>query len=448
VTAVRAAAAVLAVRLAVVAWAWDRVPPVADGTFYDTIARRIADGHGYTWLWPDGAVTYAAHYPVGYPAFVAAGYAVLGAHPGAAMVQAAALAALGTAALHVFVAEHVGRRAAVFSSLAFGLHPALVSYTPALMTEGITATLLAITLMFLGRALTASGRVVPWAACAFGLAIAAATYVRPQCIVFAVLLPLAVAPRLRKGVAVAAIACACVAAAVSPWTLRNCDRMGHCALVSVNGGWNLLIGTDPEAGGTWAPVQVPPSCTEVWDEAGKDACFGAAARRTIAADPWSWLRMAPRKLELTFDYFGAGPWYLHAASPSAFPASAKTAAAVVEIVWHRALLGAALLALARRGRGALPLRTRRRAWRVGGWIALGALVLSGWIATLVCGTLAAALGWRGRGRPAAVPLAAAGAVILATAATHAVFFGAGRYGLLVIPAICTIAAGLGDEHPF
>ena len=60
----------LAARLAVVLWAATSIPASADGTYYDRLAQRIASGQGYTWLWPDGAVTYAAHYPVGYPALV------------------------------------------------------------------------------------------------------------------------------------------------------------------------------------------------------------------------------------------------------------------------------------------------------------------------------------------------------------------------------------------
>src|SRR5256885_7855973 len=46
--------------------------------FYHAVATRIARGAGYTWAWPDGVVTYAAHYPVGYPALLGAAYAVFG----------------------------------------------------------------------------------------------------------------------------------------------------------------------------------------------------------------------------------------------------------------------------------------------------------------------------------------------------------------------------------
>src|SRR5690606_11920426 len=68
-----------AVRGAWVAWAAGRFPPAEDGHFYHVVAQRIAAGDGYTWLWPDGAVTYAAHYPIGYPALAGALYSVFGA---------------------------------------------------------------------------------------------------------------------------------------------------------------------------------------------------------------------------------------------------------------------------------------------------------------------------------------------------------------------------------
>ncbi|MCU0687939.1 MAG: hypothetical protein MUF34_37790 [Polyangiaceae bacterium] len=50
-------------RFGVVAWARGRFPPLGDGVYYHTLALRLAEGLGYTWRWPDGAVTYAAHGP-------------------------------------------------------------------------------------------------------------------------------------------------------------------------------------------------------------------------------------------------------------------------------------------------------------------------------------------------------------------------------------------------
>src|SRR6478736_3656850 len=131
-----AAAGGLLVRLLTVLWAWGRVPPGADGKFYHTVAERIANGHGYTWLWPDGVVTYAAHYPVGYPALVGAFYALFGARPEVAMLLNALVGSVATLATHRLCARWCDRRASLGGALFIALSPALVFYTPALMTEG------------------------------------------------------------------------------------------------------------------------------------------------------------------------------------------------------------------------------------------------------------------------------------------------------------------------
>src|SRR5580658_992177 len=91
------------VRLGVVAWASTRFPAVEDGHYYDVLARRLASGFGYTWLWPDGAVTYAAHYPVGYPAMLALAYTAFGPSPGAAMTVNALVGAMAAYGAHQLV---------------------------------------------------------------------------------------------------------------------------------------------------------------------------------------------------------------------------------------------------------------------------------------------------------------------------------------------------------
>jgi 4-amino-4-deoxy-L-arabinose transferase-like glycosyltransferase len=175
-------ATALIARLGVVAWAASRIPPAADGVYYDKVATRIAHGDGYTWLWPDGAVTYAAHYPVGYPAIVAAGYAVFGAHPVVAMLINALLGAAAAVATWVLVnnlsIRSVPAPAALFAGLAVALHPALVPYTPAIMTEGPTAALLAIA----GACAVKRWRI------ATGIVIGIAVLVRPQSLLFAAVL--------------------------------------------------------------------------------------------------------------------------------------------------------------------------------------------------------------------------------------------------------------------
>jgi hypothetical protein len=424
-----AAAIALVVRLAVVVAVGSHFPPAADGSYYHIIASRIAEGHGYTWLWPDGAVTFAAHYPVGYPALIAIGYAVFGPHPWLAMVLNAFLGALTSWAIYRLVLPFAkSERWAFAAALLVGLHPALVPYTAALMTEAVTAALLAF-----AAALVADGSPVSRRRLlAVGLVMGITTLVRPQSVVLAPVLGALALPagaslvrRALGGAAVLAVALMVCA----PWTVRNCVRMKRCALVSVNAGWNLLIGEETDSG-AWQEVHVPDECTTVWDEAGKDLCFERAAKRRIAAAPGSWVWKAPAKLRTTFDYFGAAPWYLHLSNPNAFSERAKVALGTVETVAARLLLVVAHVMLGfRRGE-------RRRARMVLGALGVvAALSTWGWVSYLLLAVLALVTPSLERG----VLLIFSAAVILATAATHAAFFGAGRYGLVVVPFVTALA---------
>ena len=347
--ALAVAGVALAARLAVALWAWSAFPAAEDGHYYDVLARRLAAGLGYTWPWPDGTVTFAAHYPVGYPALVALAYraAALAPGAGAAMLLAALLGAGSAYAAHRVVdVGEVARWRPVGAGLAVALHPGLVAYTPAVMTEGITASLLVVALA-VGVQARASSRPWPWLLAA-GALLGVATLVRPPSLVLApVLGALAASPRASwraraaRGLAVTAVALGCVL----PWTARNCERMKSCALVSVNAGWNLLIGAQTRSG-AWEALDVPPECQTVWDEAGKDACFERAAWRRIAAGPLAWAEKAPDKLGATFDYFGAAPWYLHASNPVAFDDAAKVRLGALDLAASRLFLMGALAAVA------------------------------------------------------------------------------------------------------
>ena len=444
-------AAALAVRLAVAAWGATRFPPAADGTYYQRIAERLSQGLGYTWLWPDGAVTYAAHYPVGYPALLAAVYAVTGPRPAAAMILNAVIGALAALAVHRLVVRAAPRRLALAAGLLVAFHPGLVAYTPALMTEGVTASLVtcaaAVAAWARDRAAGDRPRVVA-PALAIGLVVGVATLVRPQSLVLAPAFGLLAAiaggrPLLRRGAIMAVAATLAATLVCAPWTARNCVRLKRCALVSVNGGWNLLIGADAASTGAWSPIKVPEACREVFDEAQKDACFGREARRYLRDHPAAWLSLVPRKLAATFDYAGAAGWYLHDANPDAFTYQAKVALGGLETVFERlALLGA----LAWAARPLTPDEGRLRQLRLGVALLAGvlALTLHAWIAYAALALVALLRGrslWTG-------PLVGSAAVValLATLATHAVFFGAGRYSLVVFPLVTALATlALGRE---
>ncbi len=431
-----------AARLAVVVFAWDRFPPAADGVYYHELARRIAEGHGYTWLWPDGVVTAAAHYPVGYPALVAPLYALFGSRPLVAMLLNAALGALAAPAVHALLTHTRSRRIACLGALVVALHPALIAYTPALMTEGITAALLACAAALAAssrasRARSPRGR-MPWlVAAACGLVLGLATLVRPQCLALAPLYGLAALPRRTRVVSAlgtSALVTAMTLGVCAPWTLRNCRAMGECALVSVNGGWNLLIGTNADGRGAWAPLVVPPECKHVFDEAQKDRCFARAARSRIADAPTAWLSLVPAKLGVTFDYCGAAGWYLETSNASAFGERSKLVLGAIETIVSRALLGLALI-------GCLP--SPRASWRRARVALTRSVVFAGIAAAFspygavafaaLCVALVAS-----RATKSALASTSLAALVV-TALTHATFFGAGRYQLVVLPFVAALA---------
>jgi len=428
-------ACALLARAAVLVWARGRFPPTADGVFYDTLAQRLAHGDGYTWLWPDGVVTHAAHYPVGYPAMLAVFYSLFGASPAVAACLNAIVGAVGSVAMYRLASDAWPPRQAFAAGLLVAVHPALLPYTVAVMTEGVTASLL-VTAAALASASRASSK--PWAArAAAGAVLGLATLVRPPSLLMAPILgALAAAPgereirrRLLGALLVTGIAVACCL----PWTVRNCARMNRCALVSVNGGWNLLIGTQT---GSWsfAEVIVPGDCREVWDEAAKDSCFERAALRAIAADPGAWLARAPAKLAATFDYIGASPWYMHASNPGAFDDEDKLVHGAIETVVTRVLLALGLVAAAR-----LPGPRARARAVVAAVALLFAVTTHAWVAYLA---LVVAIVLRGGRENLRGPLlvSATAPLLFLTAVTHAAFFGAGRYGLVVLPFVTGLAA--------
>ena len=425
-------------RLACVAWASGRFPPAADGKFYDVVARRIADGQGYTWLWPDGAVTFAAHYPVGYPAAVGVLYAIFGPNPLWAMVFNAALGSLAVVASYWVAAHVLPRAGALLAGVMAALHPSLVLYTPALMTEGVTAALYALAawLALLGSRTTRGHLLV-----LLGVLLGLTVLVRPQTLLLVPFFGAAAAyddlrvsrHRFRHTWWCRSLVVTSLAVAVClPWTLRNCEKMERCVLVSANGGWNLLIGTAQQGNGAWIALDqmgVPVECREVFEEAAKDACFRDAAVRRIVEDPLAWLRLVPKKWGATFDAPAAPAHYFRMSNENLFSQARERQMAAFEMLWQRGLLMLALF-------GFQWLPGPRRRWRAGLALVGVLSLLTPWAWPAVLALVSSALAL-GRSLLQYRALALGILVFGATALIHAAFFGAGRYSL-----VCGYLAGV------
>ena len=422
----------LVLRVGVVFWAASRFPPAEDGRYYHQLAMRIASGEGYTWLWPDGAVTFAAHYPVGYPAAVGILYAIVGAHPWVAMLFNAVLGALSVYWLHRLVAFAAPRWAALASAIVVAVHPTLVFYTAALMTEGVSAALVVgVFWIALPARDGSAGHARLLALCVM---LGTAILIRPQLVLLAPAVGWLRAhwsgSGWRKSLVSALIVTGGSLLVVAPWGARNCVRMEQCVFVSANKGWNLLIGSEPAADGRWISIDavgVPESCRGVYAEAAKDQCFSEAAQSRIARQPAAWMALMPAKLAATFDDVGAPGWYMKVSNTDAITESGRYCLAIAEAVTQRGLILAAVLALV----FGLQHWGRIR-WVVGG-LAVLALWPAAWLSVLIVAVLSvSAGGWR-------VPVLGAAAVaIVATAATHSVFFGAARYSMVVWPLLSAV----------
>jgi 4-amino-4-deoxy-L-arabinose transferase-like glycosyltransferase len=445
-----------------VALAWSG-EPVWDGHYYDFAASRIAAGFGYSDDLVIGGHTVWhpwCHYPVGYSAFLALFYGVLGAsHQVAAVVDSLTGAALAVVTW-LLAREGLSRTRARIAGLLVALHPGMILYAALVMTEPLASllTLLAFWLAVRTRVgpppisgggerfRSLGGRPTPSGILLGAFVLGIAALVRPQALLCVPFLAFLVTPRpsLRALGALVPV-CAIALLPILPWTARNCRVMDGCALVSTNGGWNLAIGSFPRATGRFETLRSSDGCREVTGQVQQDRCWFAYGLHEIADHPLHWLALAPAKLGYTFDHESFAVEYLHEARPADWPEARRSLGRDVTTSAHRWLLCAAALgcvAFARRGRGAA----------VQGGILVGVLFLvlfatraeapTFWPLALV----AAFLPWLPASvLPGAPPwpwaLRLPAAFLATTLLTHVVFFGEDRYHVVVTPVLALLAAG-------
>jgi 4-amino-4-deoxy-L-arabinose transferase-like glycosyltransferase len=422
-----------------IAWAKE---PVWDGHYYHFGAERIARGLGYSEdILSHGQLLWKpwVHYPVGYSALLGLVYRVFGSELVVAPVVNALTGALLVAVVHRFARYYLSRDRARIAGALAALHPGLIAYSAAVMTEPLAA------LLILSSGLAALHFRGRWQAIAFaGALLGLATLVRPSSLLAGPLLFLTQPRPVWQAAARAAAASAVALLVVMPWTIRNCVRLDGCALVSTNGGWNLAIGALTETG-RFQTLRAADGCPIVTGQVQQDRCWGEVGRAKIAANPGHWLGLAPLKLSQTFDHESFAIEYLREADPDSWPESRRVAARELLTAFHRALLLLAAFAVA-----AFPRWDKKMQPAFYTQLGLGVLFAGiGLYASLsdahpfyllaLLAPFAALLELPGR------PLQGeAGSYLLAliagTALTHVIFFGEDRYHLVVTPMLCILAA--------
>lgn len=424
-----------------VALAWAR-EPVWDGHYYHLGATRIAEGHGYS-----EAVVNAlgkvvdkpwSHYPVGYSGILSVFYRLFG-HSSA--VGPLANAFLG--ALLVVVVHRLGRyamtntRARVAGGMA-ALHPGLIAQSAILMTEAAAA------LFLLGAAWASISRRTSWVGAAVsGVLLGIGALVRPASLLLLPALFLLGPRPYLAALKRTAIATAFAGLVIAPWTIRNCQVMDGCALISTNGGWNLAIGSITKSG-RFQTLRAADGCPVVTGQVQQDRCWGEVGAQKIRENPSGWLALIPKKLSQTYDHESFQAEYLHEAAPALWPENRRAAARELLTVFHWLLVTAAAFSPV-----ALLTSLRRRVSTITQatlLLATAALVSYCFSSpehpfftlVLLC-SLLAVLPFPGR--PTFGP---AGrflhAILLGTTLTHAVFFGEDRYHIVVTPVLCLLAA--------
>jgi hypothetical protein len=208
---------------------------------YIVLARSLAEGHGFAW---NGRPT--AYRPPLYPLLLSPLVALLGDGPAIYPTVAGLHAAIGvgTVALTASAARRWGltRRRALIAASIVAFDPVLVAQCRMVMTETLTAFLLAASLSSLSR----PGRL---GAAVGGVALGLSALCRPSTLPAAMLITAAaivLGPgpfpdriRLGLGVALATLA------TLTPWALRNDWIFGEPVWTTTHGGYTLALANNP-----------------------------------------------------------------------------------------------------------------------------------------------------------------------------------------------------------
>ena len=199
-------------------------------------------------------------------------------------------------ALFFWTRNLAGRRAAIGASALFILWPSQWLSCSLLATEPLFTLLLTWTL-YLASLLPDARR--PWRlAVAIGVLLGGAAYVRST----ALPLPIMLAgmaflgrPRAWRVLGQFALVFAIALLCLLPWGLRNRQEMGKFSLTTSNEGATLIAGNAEHADGRYIDAPLRPFVPAARGEMAQDAAARHVAYAWIAAHPWQFAQLIPRK---------------------------------------------------------------------------------------------------------------------------------------------------------
>jgi 4-amino-4-deoxy-L-arabinose transferase-like glycosyltransferase len=259
----------------------------ADGVEYDTLARRLAAGHGYTWS--DGQAT--AFRAPGFPLAVAGVYLLFGESYPAAYLSFAFMGAVGVVATYLLARELTDPHLALGAALIAAIYPPDIFACSYFFSEALFAPLLGFGLWLVAR----TGRTgSSWAGLLGGLLLGLTALTRSYAVLFLPLfaLWLVVPPPRRWTVAV--LFSVGFLAAVLPWTYRNYTVFGRPVLIATNGGStfyggnNSVVAGTPHQWGNWVATNGLPGRDLIEaqpDEVAHDQMEYRLGREWVAENP-------------------------------------------------------------------------------------------------------------------------------------------------------------------
>lgn len=263
------------------------VVPVSDGHAYDIFARNLAVGENYGW--EPGSPS--AVWPVGTSYVYSLVYRVFG-YQYVPIVILNVLLGVGIVALTMRLGEQwFGRRVACLAGLILAVWPTHIEFTTILASE-----LLFTFVLLLSIAAWTSTQAPLWRrSLATGIALAAASYLRPVALLLPLVLGLSDVTKGRSSgrtlVGVLGMVFTMVVL-IAPWSIRNTRLFGGTVLISTNFGGNLWMGNNPTTTGEYQP----PPTLENMNEAEADRTLRKMAVAYIVEHPVEFLWRSLGKL--------------------------------------------------------------------------------------------------------------------------------------------------------
>ena len=297
--------------------------PYSDAADYDSLAWRMATGHGFS-LGPDSAPYPTAFRPPVLPWIVSLLYAVAGHRFFAGVLLQCVIGALVPLLLLELGRHLFSRSVGVIAGWLAAVHPLLVFFSGYLLTETVfvaavlIAMLATVSWIKTPRPSRAAGAGVLWGVAALTRPTA---LLLPPLVALWTWAPLGLIVTPRDRVRQIALLLAGLAIAIAPWTVRNAIALRAFVPVTTGGGHALLdsnndiVWNDPSLrGGAQSVVLREPYASRLrgLSEPAADRECARMAREFLAAHVREWPAMAGAKLarfwRLTGETAASGTW--------------------------------------------------------------------------------------------------------------------------------------------